>query len=116
MVLHSISRAGHSMPTDQQLELSFIRHFAAPLIGVVATLAFCLVAALLWLTAQQNAMALERDRHFVKSALDSRMEMIRMNLSAFAMWDDAVNNLVVDFDPEIVDRIVPHRKGAEVHP
>src|SRR3990170_4976128 len=99
MVLNSISRAGHFMPTDHQLELSFVRHFAAPLIGVVATLAFCLVASLLWLTAQQNAMALERDRHFVKSALDSRMEMTRMNLSAFAMWDDAVNNLVVDFDP-----------------
>lgn len=57
------------MASGQNQQLSFVRHFAAPLVGVIATLVFCLIAALLWLTAQQNAMALERDRHFVKSAL-----------------------------------------------
>lgn len=96
MVLARASLQNEPRPRGGAVDLA--RHFLVPLVGIVTVAAAALVALLLWLTAQQDAAQLSKERAFADMAVRTRMEFMRKNLGDYAVWDDAVANLVTTFD------------------
>lgn len=77
---------------------SFRRHFLWPLAALVGTLGLALAVSVLWLTAKQDQLQLAAEQQQVRMAVQSRMQAMKRNLGDYAVWDDAVRNLVIRFD------------------
>lgn len=84
-------------------------HFLLPILAVVTICFAALAGLLLWLTQAQDRMALERETELVRTALSARLEAMRVLVKDYGRWDEAVNRLVVRFDPEWADQNMgPH--------
>jgi len=77
---------------------TFRRHFLWPLAALIGTLGLSLFGSVSWLTQQQDQLQLNAERTQVRMAVLSRLEAMRRNLADYAVWDDAVRNLVIRFD------------------
>lgn len=96
-------------PAPASAELDFRRHFLLPLVGIILALGFALLGSLTWLTAEEDRIEAAKERQLVTTALAGRVESIRKNLGDYAIWDDAVANLVVAFDRTwATDNIAPY--------
>ncbi|RST30006.1 hypothetical protein HMF7854_03550 [Sphingomonas ginkgonis] len=87
-------------PTDWRRD--FLFHFLMPLAVIVGGLGLALLAAVLWMTRAQDRAELGREKQLIETAIAARQEMIRRNLGDYGVWDDAVERLVLRFDPEFV--------------
>lgn len=88
---------------------TFRRHFLWPLAALIGTLGLALFGSVHWLTEQQDQLQLTAERTQVRMAVLSRLESMRRNLADYALWDDAVRNLVIRFDHAwAVENIAPY--------
>jgi diguanylate cyclase (GGDEF)-like protein len=81
----------------------FPRQYVLPVILLLGTSFGCLFSLLYYLTAVQDRMEATREEQLVRNAVTSATEMAVHDLQDYAVWDDAVRNLVQTLNPEWAD-------------
>ena len=77
---------------------SFTRRIVLPMAGMIIISILMVVGFVLITADGQNRIAVESSTALAKTALQVKQREMARNLSDYAVWDDAYNNLVKSFD------------------
>ena len=84
-------------------------HFVLPIVALVAACLGGLAFLLISTTRVQDEMARARETELVRAAMAGKVESLRSLLKDYGFWDEAVRNLVLNFDPAFADaNMGPH--------
>jgi methyl-accepting chemotaxis protein len=71
------------------------RSLVVPLVAAFMLLVSASTATLVWLTYAQDQLQLAQEQRLAVAGVEARKEFLRRNLGDYAVWNDAVSNLVL---------------------
>ena len=86
--------------TGQLNNISQPKHLLIPLLALVGILLAVLSALLYRAVVDQNEQATANSMHLARTALGTIEQDLRVAVRDYSWWQEAINNLVIDLDPD----------------
>jgi diguanylate cyclase (GGDEF)-like protein len=80
-----------------------LNQLAAPLVVVAVAAALCISLGLFWAAQRADAQAIALQKALVKNNIEQQSRRLRARVNSELMWDDAVENIANQFDPNWIN-------------